>query len=326
MTADPDTLAADPDPDGAAAAAVAPQLTLGPILYNWPAETIADFYRRIADEAPVDVVYVGEVVCSKRAPTLETQLPEVIDRLRRGGKRVVLSTLALIMSEREAAWVAELAEASPVIVEANDVSTIRLMTGRRHVVGPFVNIYNEGGLAVVARAGATIVALPSELPAPALGALARAAAAMPVALEVQVFGRLPLAISSRCYHARSRGLHRDGCQFVCGDDPDGLAVDTLDDQPFLAINGTQTLSHKVASLIDELHTLTRLGIRRFRLWPQAVDMVAVAELHREVLSDALAPDAGAARLSQLVTFAPFANGYFKGVAGVRHVGNAAAMS
>ena len=44
------------------------KLTLGPALFNWSPEKWRDFYFQIADEAPVDVVYVGEVVCSKRSP------------------------------------------------------------------------------------------------------------------------------------------------------------------------------------------------------------------------------------------------------------------
>ncbi|HUI94161.1 MAG TPA: U32 family peptidase, partial [Xanthobacteraceae bacterium] len=36
-------------------------LTLGPVLFNWPADRWRDFYVRIADEAPVDRVCVGEV-------------------------------------------------------------------------------------------------------------------------------------------------------------------------------------------------------------------------------------------------------------------------
>ncbi len=39
-------------------------LSLGPVLFNWDAEDKRDFYFRIADEALLDAVYVGEVVCS----------------------------------------------------------------------------------------------------------------------------------------------------------------------------------------------------------------------------------------------------------------------
>ena len=71
-------------------------LSLGPVLFNWDAEDKRDFYFRIADEAPIDTVYLGEVVCSKRTPFFDPYVPEVAERLRRGGKQVVYSTLALI--------------------------------------------------------------------------------------------------------------------------------------------------------------------------------------------------------------------------------------
>ena len=51
-----------------AAAPVRLELTLGPLFFHWSAAEIGDFYARIADEAPLDRVYVGEVVCGKRAP------------------------------------------------------------------------------------------------------------------------------------------------------------------------------------------------------------------------------------------------------------------
>ena len=52
-------------------------LTLGPLQFNWSAEVLSDFYARIADEAPVDQVVIGEVVCSKRLPFYEDRLPAV---------------------------------------------------------------------------------------------------------------------------------------------------------------------------------------------------------------------------------------------------------
>ena len=117
------------------------------------------------------------------------------------------------------------------------------------------------------------VCLPAELPAASIAALAESAA---TELEVQVFGRLPLAISARCYHARSRGLAKDGCRFVCGEDADGMPVATLDDEPIFAVNGLQTLSAAYCSLLAELAELQRMGVGLFRLWPQSRDMAAVA--------------------------------------------------
>ena len=69
------------------------ELTLGPNLFNWAPETWRDFYFRIADEAPVSVVYLGETICSKRAPLLSDYYEAVSERLGAAGKTVVHSTL-----------------------------------------------------------------------------------------------------------------------------------------------------------------------------------------------------------------------------------------
>lgn len=295
------------------AAPAAARLSLGPVLFNWPAEELRDFYYRIADEAAVDTVYLGEVVCSKRTPFFAPYVPGVTARLEAAGKQVVISSLALVMTDAEMEAVRDLTAEPGVLVEANDVSTIALLAGRPHVIGPFINTYNEGTLGYFAANGAVRVALPAELPAPALAALARHDSG--VEIEVQAFGRLPLAMSARCYHARIHDLHKDGCRYVCGEDRDGLEVDTLDGQSFLAINGTQTMSHTVCSLLGELPELQDMGVGCFRLWPHDIDMVAVAALHRAVLDGEEDTEAAAARLAELAPFAPFANGFYHGKEG-----------
>lgn len=35
------------------------ELTLGPVFFHWSNDRLRDFYRRIADEAPVDRVHIG---------------------------------------------------------------------------------------------------------------------------------------------------------------------------------------------------------------------------------------------------------------------------
>jgi len=295
-------------------------LSLGPVLFNWDAEDKRDFYFRIADEAPLDTVYMGEVVCSKRASFFDPYLPEVVERLRRGGKEVVYSTLALILSERELDAVRELvgvsagvaADDSDLPVEANDVATIALLAGRPHVVGPFVNVYNEGTLAYLSDQGASRVSLPWELSSEPLAALSKSAGTAGAELEVQVFGRVPLAISARCYHARAHGLHKDGCQYVCAEDRDGMRVETLDGESFLSVNGTQTLSHTVMNLIGELGELQEMGIGAFRLWPHDVDMVAVAGVFRDVLDGQQEAEDGRRRLESVAGLAPFSNGFYYG--------------
>jgi len=292
------------------------KLTMGPILFNWSAEEKRDFYFRIADEAPVDVVYVGEVVCSKRDIFLTPVLPEIIERLQAAGKNVVISTLALIMNERESTALREIVGMPDIMIEANDFATTDMLAGRPHIVGPYVNVYNEGTLGYLAGKGASRACLPVELP----GTAVRQLAGMNICdIEVQAWGRMPLAISARCYHARSHGLHKDACQYVCDLDPDGLDVQTVDKQPFLTVNGTQTLSSSCLDLLAELKDLAASGVNHFRLSPQTTDMVKVAEVFRDVLDDVSDPAEGEARLAALDTGLVSANGFIHGDEGWRQI-------
>ncbi|GAA4257458.1 ubiquinone anaerobic biosynthesis protein UbiV [Azospirillum formosense] len=299
-----------------------PTLTLGPVLFNWPAERWHDFYARIADEAPVDAVVVGEIVCSKRAPFLAPVMDEVIARLAAAGKEVWLASPILVGSDRERAAMRDLVESDLLPVEANDMGALALLEGRRHAVGPFINSYNEATLAWLAGRGAVAVSLPAELPAASVAMMAKTGAALGLSMEVQVFGRAPLAISARCYHARAHALHKDGCQFVCANDPDGMPVSTVDGQPFLSVNGTQTLSHGYLALAAEIDRLRAMGIQRFRLSPQDLDMVAVATAFRAVLDGARSGQDVMAELRGM-TAVPLENGFFHNMAGAAYADAAA---
>ncbi|MEC4592334.1 MULTISPECIES: ubiquinone anaerobic biosynthesis protein UbiV [Nitrospirillum] len=302
-----------------------PKLTLGPLHFHWPATRRRDFYARIADEAPVDTVVLGEVVCSKRAPFFDSHIPEVAERLRRAGKEVVLGSLALVMQARERQAVMDLAASEDFLVEANDLTAVAACARRPHAIGPLVAVYNPSTLELMARQGATRVCLPGELTADAIGALAGAAMATGTQLEVQAFGRLPLAISARCYHARAHGLHKDGCRYVCEKHPDGMDLDTLDGAPFLAVNGVQTLSGSYLDLLGDLGRLRSLGVDRFRLSPQDCDMVAVAETFHAVLDGTLPVTPARDRLRDLCPGRRFSNGFLHGVEGMayRAAGNIA---
>lgn len=291
-------------------------LTMGPLLYHWPTDAWRDFYFRIADEAPVANVCLGEVVCPKRAPFTFPHYEEVINRLQAAGKEVVLSTPALITDQRDLALVKDAVELDVGLVEANDVAALPLLSGKPHVIGPYINVYNESTLARLASDGAVRVILPVELPATSVARLAEGEAPE---IEVQVFGRWPLAISARCYHARAYGRTKDGCLYACGEDPDGLPVETLDDEPFLVVNGVQTLSASYGCLLAELDHLKASGVQRFRLSPQKVGMVEVAKLFRDRLDGRIDSEEATEALKQLSGGVALSNGFFHGREGAQFV-------
>ena len=292
-------------------------LTLGPLLFNWQSAMIVDFYARIADEAPVDAVCIGEVVCSKRHPLHAAALAEVCARLRRAGKKVVLSTLALATLPRELREFAALMEQDEFAVEINDQTALAYMgEARPFRVGPFVNLYNESTLTYFAQRGASHVCFPPELSLAAVEILSKRAAALDVKAEVWGFGRVPLALSGRCYHARLQGLNKDSCQFVCERDADGLEVRTLDEQRLLAVNGVQTLSHSYCNVIGDTDRLAQSGVNSIRLSPHGFDMVAVTDAFRQRLDGRIGPEEARARMAAICGPAIFSNGFLFGAAGL----------
>ena len=109
-----------------------PEIALGPVLFNWQPEAWRDFYFRIADAAPVATVYVGETICSKRAPLFSEYFETVIERLQRGGKTVILSTLGQVVQKTDRNLIDSICSVEELPVEANDVSALHALRGRPH--------------------------------------------------------------------------------------------------------------------------------------------------------------------------------------------------
>ncbi|AYG63881.1 U32 family peptidase (plasmid) [Rhizobium jaguaris] len=293
-------------------------LTLGPVPYLWEEERWRDFYFRIADEAPLDVVVLGETVCSKRLHFTEAAIGEVIERLEASGKLVQLSTLALVTLERELQYQKEVASSTSHMVEANDLSALHLLRGRPHAVGPLVNVYNASTAKFLAKNGATTICLPPELPATSVQVITREC--RDIQYELFAFGRLPLAMSARCAHARSKGKIKDNCQFVCGQDPDGLVVSTLAKKPFLTLNGVQTMSFTCQAILPDRDQLAALGVNSLRLSPQTCDMVSVARLFRSLISGQIGGDEAAEALRRIYPDVPLSNGFHHQQAGAAWIG------
>jgi len=302
-----------PTPNTAEPGSHRPRLSLGPISYYWPKAQVDAFYAMVA-ESPVDIVYLGETICSKRNQVRHEDWLAIAERLAEHGKEVVLSTLTLLEAESELKRLRAICEQTRFMVEANDMGAVHLLTGRPFAIGPSVNCYNDRTLAVLAKQGLKRWALPVELTRETLEQMQRAKPAG-VETEVVAYGRLPLAYSARCFTARHKDLPKDDCRDVCLDYPDGLVVNTQDDQQFLVLNGIQTQSAHTVNLLAELPAMRELGVDILRLSPQSQQMEQVIALFHQALSDALDPVEAAAQLNRLMPVGP-CNGYWHGEAGM----------
>ncbi len=293
------------------------KLALGPLLYYWPRRTVMQFYEEIAGTS-VDIVYLGEVVCSRRH---ELRLPDWLDlaaALQEAGKEVVLSTQALTESESDLRTLRRIAGNGRFLVEANDMGAVNLLSGTApFVAGPHLNVYNPHTLGLLAGLGARRWVMPVEMPRPMLEDMQRARPAG-VETEVFAFGRLPLAFSARCFTARRNNLPKDDCRFSCIEHPDGLPLATLEGEPFLVLNGIQTQSSHVHSLIAELDALAGLGVDAVRISPQSRHTPQIIALFRQCASGALAP-AEAARALEPLAPGALCDGYWHGRPGLTSI-------
>ncbi|HNR21646.1 MAG TPA: U32 family peptidase [Steroidobacteraceae bacterium] len=290
------------------------KLAVGPILYLWERGAALDFYSALCDE-PVDIVYLGEVVCGKRRVLQRGDWPMVARALEDAGKEVVYSTLALIEAESELATMARIVDGSDGRFEANDMAVVQYAAGRPFVAGPHLNIYNDATLQLMASLGARRWVAPVELP---LATIAALGASRPASLEIEVFayGRLPLAFSARCFTARSHDRPKDDCGFICGDYPDGVTLYSREGQPFLTLNGIQTQSAAVQNLVGEVEALRAAGVDILRLSPQSRDFPAVIRAFRA----ALATRDATATFPAASLPGGYCDGYLRGEAGIDHAG------
>lgn len=293
-------------------------LAIGPLLFNWAPDRVETFYARIADEAPVRTVYLGEVVCGKRQPLLQDVLARAAERLETAGKTVIWSTLALPSTPRERRLAAELAADPDHLIEAGDMSAVWSRAPAPFVAGPLLNVYNAPAAMELVRMGCVRLCANVELPLTSVAEIAQACPGLE--LELFAFGRLPLALSSRCAQARMEGLHRDACRYVCDRHPDGMDVATLEGQDFLAVNGLQTLSHGCQLVDVPVEALEAAGVSMLRLSPHSLDMVAVSRLFHDFVEGRITPRELAREIELLGPPGPLVSGYLHGAAGACPVG------
>ncbi len=257
------------------------RLSLGPPQYFWPRQQVFDFYAASLDW-PLDVVYLGETVCSKRRELRAKDWLTLAEQQHDAGREVLLSSLALIEAESELGAVDRLAELGRFRIEANDISAVQICRkrGLPFVGGPSLNVYNLDTLRLLQNDGLYRLVLNVEFSRDAVLELRDAATERAQALpelELIAWGRLPLAYSARCFTARALDLAKDDCGFRCIEHPDGLPLDTREGQPFLTLNGVQVQAAERCDLLPEWQQAAALGVELLRLYPQTGDFGSVVE-------------------------------------------------
>lgn len=300
------------------------KLSLAPLTYYWSKEACSQFYHD-ALRWPVDIIYLGEVICSRRHVMRLADYIALAKDCRDAGKQAVLSTLTLIDNEADRRAMHKLIDAAlseDFLVEANDFSAVRALQGKRFVAGPHLNVYHDGTLAWLQRFGACRFTPPIECGRDDLQVLQHH---RPEGMEteLQVWGRMNLAYSARCFTARHHRLHKDNCAFSCEKYVDGLPLATREKREFLTLNGIQTQSSTCIDLGAQLPELAAMGIDVLRLQVQSQcmgEIVRAFDDARKLNNAALLED------RFLPTHAERCNGYWLGKPGMNWETDTATLS
>lgn len=237
--------------------------SLGPLLYFWPKADVEAFYQQASQSAARDI-YLGETVCSKRREMKLTDWMELARELQNAGKRVILSTLALIQSPSELKEMQRWVNNGGCMIEANDLGAVQLAYEQKmpFACGPAINCYNADVISLLLRKGMQRWTMPVELSRDWLSELLDECSARGLRnqFEVEVFayGHLPLAYSARCFTARALNRAKDDCQLACLQYPQGMTAASQEGEQVFVLNGIQTQSGHCYNLINQLSEMEGL--------------------------------------------------------------------
>lgn len=270
------------------------KLSLGPVLFYWSRRKLLDFYAEMAEQ-PLDIIYLGETVCSKRRAM---QLGDWLGLARELGScsqaERVLSGLALVEAASELSSLKRLCENGELRVEANDMAAVQLLSERRcpFVAGPALNLYNAYALRELIDCGLHRWVPPVECSGALLRSCLRQLDGLGVPrpeVELFAYGHLPLAYSARCFTARAENRPKDDCQFCCQHYAEGMSMLSQEGEPLFTLNGIQTMSAGISNLLADYPSIADCGVDVLRLSPRSEGMAEVIRDYAAVCAGALPP-------------------------------------
>ncbi|MFA0813304.1 U32 family peptidase [Microbulbifer epialgicus] len=254
------------------------RLALGPAQYYWQRTDINQFYEAMLS-TPLDIIYLGEVVCGKRHELRAPEWLELAQTLAEvSDKQIVLSTLTLLESKADLNWVRKVCDNGKLLVEANDMSAVHILSDASlpFICGPAVNIYNQHALAHLMSMGMVRWVVPVEMSGRQLEDVLNACDKKPE-IELFAYGHMPLAYSARCFTARHLGLDKDNCAYRCMEYPQGLPLKSQEGEQLFVINGIQTMSGETVNLLRHYPQLAEVGVDILRLSPQWQQMTEIVD-------------------------------------------------
>ena len=298
------------------------ELTLGPVLFEWGRDVLLRFYEEVA-EMPVDRVYLGEVVCVKKNGLGLKDLEEVGRALEAAGKKVAVSTLAVVSNDEELGFTRDLLSL-PFTIEANDVSvfgmaeeiTKAVAGGQEKTIfaGPHIKTYNPDSVEFLRSIGIKRITFPVELSGKSVRHNIEAAGMEGMEAEVFAHGKVPLAFSWRCYTERAYDLTKDECRRHCAEYPEGMELKTLEGEDVFTVNGTSVLSARPVSLIGQTEELQEMGVTALRISPGVKHTALVSELFKKRIDRSIGAEEAMAKL-RATTGLEYVNGFYHGRAG-----------